>query len=690
MSKNKRPARAGSTQDDRLGARTGDEGMWTLDNLPLRDLKRRFGFEPSPKWVEHVRLSSVRFNDGGSGAFVSPSGLVLTNHHVALGQLQKISTAKKDYVRDGFFARKPREEIRCPDLELNVLVSSVDVTRRVLKAVERDAPDKKQNEQRKAEMSRIEKESTDNTGFRSDVVELYQGGEYWLYRYKKYTDIRLVMAPEVQAAFFGGDPDNFTYPRWALDFAFFRVYENDKPIAVEHYFKWSKTGPKEGELVFVTGHPGSTSRLRTVRQLEHERDLAFPTFLKSMSRRRKAYADYAARGPEQARQAQDRIFGIDNGLKAIGGELEGLQDVKLFARLRDAEDALRRSVGEDKNLAKEHGGAWERIAGAQDKLARRHAEMSYRPLRGSRLGELARTIVRYVVEVKKLNEKRYEEFRDSALESLHHRLFSPAPIYPDMEEHVLAEVLAEAAEELPPGDKLVKLALAGKSPQRAAHDLIRGTKLADPKFRRRLIEGGQVAVNASKDPLIVWAQRLDPMWREIRKWYEDQVQSVEASEGNRIARARFALLGRGTYPDATFTLRLSYGRVEGYELGTTKVPYKTTFYGLFDRAASFDDRPPFNLARTVARRRDKIRMSTPVNFVSTNDIIGGNSGSPVFNRKAEYVGLIFDGNIQGLVWRYAYTDEVARAVAVHSRGIIEAMRAVYQMDELAEELTGGR
>ncbi|MDB5354484.1 MAG: hypothetical protein JWN24_937 [Phycisphaerales bacterium] len=690
MPKIKRPARAGSTHDNQLGARTGDEGMWTLDTLPLRDLKRRFGFEPSPKWIEHVRLASVRFNDGGSGAFVSPNGLVLTNHHVALGQLQKVSTAKKDYVRDGFFARKLREEMRCPDLELNVLVSTQDVTKRVLKTVERDASDKKQNEQRKAEMSRIEKESTEATGFRSDVVELYQGGEYWLYRYKKYTDIRLVMAPEVQAAFFGGDPDNFTYPRYALDFAFFRVYENDKPVPIEHYFKWSKTGPKEGELVFVTGHPGSTSRLRTVRQLEHERDLAFPTFLKSLARRRKAYADYAARGPEQARQAQDRLFGIDNGLKAVGGELEGLQDVRLFERLRDAEDALRRRVAQDKELTKEHGGAWERIAGVQEKLARRHKEMGFRPLRGSRLADLARTIVRYVVEVQKPNEKRYEEFRDSALESLHHRLFSPAPVYPEMEEHVLADVLAEAAEELGSDDKLVKSALGGKSPQRAAHDLIAGTKLADPKFRKRLIDGGGEAVESSKDPLIVWARRLDPMWREIRKWYEDQVQSVEASEGNRIARARFALLGRGTYPDATFTLRLSYGRVAGYELGTTKVPYKTTFYGLFDRAASFDNRPPFNLARTIVRRRDKIRMETPVNFVSTNDIIGGNSGSPVFNRKAEYVGLIFDGNIQGLVWRYAYTDEVARAVAVHSRGIVEALRAIYQMDDLVGELTDKR
>ncbi|MDB5299316.1 MAG: dipeptidyl-peptidase 7, partial [Phycisphaerales bacterium] len=468
----------------------------------------------------------------------------------------------------------------------------------------------------------------------------------------------------------------------------FRVYENDKPVPIEHYFKWSKTGPKEGELVFVTGHPGSTSRLRTVRQLEHERDLAFPTFLKSLARRRKAYSQYAARGPEQARQAQDRLFGIDNGLKAVGGELEGLQDAKLFDRLHGAEDALRQRVALDKSLAKEHGGAWERIASVQDKLARRHKEMSFRPLRGSRLADLARTIVRYVVEVKKPNEKRYEEFRDSALESLHHRLFSPAPVYPEMEEHVLADVLAEAAEELGSDDKLVKLALGGKSPQRAAHELISGTKLADPKFRRRLIEGGREAVESSKDPLIAWARRLDPMWREIRKWYEDQVQSVEASEGNRIARARFALLGRGTYPDATFTLRLSYGRVEGYELGTTKVPYKTTFYGLFDRAASFDNRPPFNLARTVARRRNKIRMETPVNFVSTNDIIGGNSGSPVFNRKAEYVGLIFDGNIQGLVWRYAYTDDVARAVAVHSRGIVEALRAIYQMDDLAGELMG--
>ncbi|MGE5610736.1 MAG: S46 family peptidase [Bacillota bacterium] len=666
--------------------RTGDEGMWTLDNLPLRELKERFDFTPTPEWIRHVQLASVRFNDGGSGAFVSRDGLVITNHHVALGQLQKVSTAKQNYVRDGFFARKPSQEMRCPDLELNVLVSMEEVTQRVLAAVDPKASDEDRNKQRKAEIARITKESTDQTKLRSDVVELYQGGEYWLYRYKKYTDVRLVMAPELDAAFFGGDPDNFTYPRHCLDFAFFRVYENDKPAHIEHYFKWNRSGPKEGELVFVSGHPGSTDRLDTISQLEYARDYSMPTSLQKRNRLRKALYEYAARGPEQARQVQDRIFGVENGIKALSGEYEGLKDPATMGRLAAAETALRQQVTNRPDLA-DAAGAWDRLASALAQLSQRHKQVAYYPLAGARLPGIAVQIVRYVVEVEKPNEKRYPEYRDSNLESLQLRLFSPAPIYPELDEYLLANTLAEAREALGPDDPLIKLALDGRDPQAVAHELMAGTKLADPAYRKQLVKGGRQAVEQSTDPLIVWARKLDPTWRELRDWVENNIESVETTQGQKIAHARFAIYGRNTYPDATFTLRLSYGRVLGYELGTTEVPYKTNFYGLFSRAASFDNKPPFNLAPTVDRRRDKIDLRTPLNFVSTNDIIGGNSGSPVLNRNGEYVGLIFDGNIQSLVWRYVYTDKAGRAIAVHSSAITEALKEIYRMPELVRELT---
>ena len=669
----------------------GDEGMWTFDNLPVKLLKDRYGFVPKQDWIDHLRLASVRFNDGGSGAFVSKNGLVLTNHHVALGQLQKMSTPKKDYVKEGFFARGLKDEIPCPDLEVNVLVSMENVTERVLAAVDPKASDKDQNEQRKGEIARITKSSTDETGLRSDVVELYQGGEYWLYRYKKYTDMRLVMAPEIQAAFYGGDPDNFTYPRFALDFAFFRVYEDGKPVEIEHYLKWSKDGAADGELVFVTGHPGRTDRLDTVAQLEYARDLGLPLYLKVAAERRADYYAYAKLGAEQERRSKDRIFGIENAIKAVTGEYEGLLDPKLFASLKGAEDALRESVASSADgSVRSAKGSWDKIAAAVKKAGARRLQSTYRRYDATKVAGLANQIVRYVAEVAKPNDKRYEEFRDSALESLKFRLFSPAPIYPDMEEFFLRRALEDAARELGDKDEFVRAALGGGDPAKVAKDLIKGTKLFDVAERKKLIEGGEKAVADSDDALIVWARRLDPVYRAQRKWYEDEIESVTVAEGKRIAKARFAVYGKSTYPDATFTLRMSYGKVAGYEQGTTLVAPFTTFYGLYDRAIGHSEKHPFDLAPRVKAAQKKLSLATKVNFVTTNDIIGGNSGSPIVNAKGEYVGLVFDGNIQSLVGRYAYDDARNRTVAVHSSGIIEAMRSVYGMGKLADEVVGGK
>jgi hypothetical protein len=668
----------------------GDEGMWTFDNLPLEQLRERYGFTPPPGWIEHVQGACLRFNDGGSGSFVSPTGLVLTNHHVALGQLQKVSAAERDYVRDGFFARTPAEEMPCPDLELNRLVSIENVTARVIDAIDTRAPEKQQNEQRKGAIARIEKESTDRTGLRSDVVELYQGGEYWLYRYQKYTDIRLVMAVEQQTAFYGGDPDNFTYPRYDLDIALFRVYEKGRPVQPEAYLRWSAAGAGDGELVFVAGHPGNTSRSRTVAQLEYLRDYEHPAVLELFRSRLAALRAYAAGGPEPARRAAARIFDIENEIKARIGYLGAFQSPRLMREKAEREGELRAFVARDPALSAECGASWDRIAAAQRERLPRLDQSLYRGQEGpGRFPEIATTIVRYVAELAKPNDKRFEEFRDSNLESLRFDLFSPAPIYPDLEEALLAASLRASLERLGPDDPWVRAALGGRSPAVVARELVAGTQLADPAVRRRMIEGGRAAVAASTDPLIAWARAIDPAYREYRIWYEDNIESVEALEGNRIAKARFALHGKSLYPDATFTLRLSYGKVAGYEQGTTRVPYKTTYYGLFDRAASFDNRWPFDLTPAVARARDAIDLATPLNFVTTNDIIGGNSGSPVLNRAGEFVGVIFDGNLQSLVEDFAYDDEVERAVAVHSSGILEGLRKIYGMDALADELTAG-
>ena len=670
------------------GPLAADEGMWTLDNMPLKQLKEKYGFEPTQAWLEHIRLASVRVGDGGSGSFVSPNGLVLTNHHVALGQLQKVSTPQKDFVKDGFYAASAAEDLPCPDLELNVLISMENVTAKVMAATKPGLDPVKVNEAKKAVIAGIERQSLKKTGLRSDVVSLYQGGEYWLYRYKKYTDVKLVFAPEQQAAFYGGDPDNFTFPRHDLDMALFRAYEKGKPAVVTHYLKWSAKGAADGELVFVSGHPGSTDRLETLAQLQYQREYLYPQRLKLMKRMLDVSKKYASQGMEQARQAAGMIFGIENGLKVMSGELAGMKAPGFMEKKSASEAEFRKLVEADPKWKIEYAGAWDQIAAAIEKEKPRLNESIYRRIPGLRLGGIARQIVLYVTEIKKPDGKRLDGFHDSQLESLRFRLFSPAPIYPGMEEVLIVDGLKQELEELGPEDPYVKLLLDGKTPEEAAKALLAGTKLADPVLRRQLVDGGEAAVAKSSDSFIVLARKLDPMSRELRKWLEDNIESVVKPAGEKIGQARFAIYGKNTYPDATFTLRLSYGTVKGYPMNGTIAPSKTTFYGLYDRAASFDNKFPFNLPQRVADAREKLDLSTPLNFVCSGDIIGGNSGSPVVNRAGELVGLVFDGNIESFVGRFFYDDTANRTVSVCSTAIIEALNKIYGAENLAKEILG--
>jgi hypothetical protein len=662
--------------------------MWTLDNPPLKQLKEKYNFTPTAQWLEHIRLSSVRFNDGGSGSFVSPNGMVITNHHVALGQLQKVSTPEKDYVKNGFDAKEQAQELKCPDLELNVLVSMENVTSRVQGAVKAGMTEKQALIARKGEQAKIEKESLDKTGFRSDVVSLYQGGEYWLHRYKKYTDIRLVFAPEQQAAFFGGDPDNFTYPRYDLDFALLRVYENDRPVQSKDYLKWNSKGAADGDLVFVSGHPGSTERGLTLAQLETDRDVLYPSRIARYKRQLQALRAYSARGSEQARQAADDIFGLENTVKALSGEFNGM-DKALFDKKAKEESDLRAKVAANPQSRRDYGDAWDAIAAATKKHAEIFKPQQFRSISSaSNLASLARQIVVYSAEIKKPDAERLTGYHDSQLDELKFYLFSTAPIYPEFEEALLTFSLQYSLDQLGPNDPWIKTVLNGKTPQQVASEVIRGTKLTDPALRKMLFEGGEAAVNASTDPLIVLARKVEPFFREIRKQYEDTVESVVTSAGEKIAKARFAIYGKSVYPDATFTLRLAYGTVKGYAMNGTVAPPKTTFYGLYDRAYSFDNKPPFNLVPRFIQQRDKIDLATPMDFVMTADIIGGNSGSPVINRDGEFVGIIFDGNIESLTGNFVYLEETNRAVAVHSAAIIEALRKVYDAGPVANELEG--
>jgi hypothetical protein len=626
-------------------------------------------------------------NDGGSGSFVSAHGLLLTNHHVARGQLQKNSTKEHDYIQDGFYAATPGQEMKSPDLEVDVLVSMENVTARVLSALKTAKTAEEEFAARKAAIAQIERESQQKTGLRSDVVTLYHGGEYWLYRYKKYNDVRLVFAPEEQIAFFGGDPDNFTYPRYDLDMALFRVYENGQPLDTKDYLKWNPQGAADRELVFVAGNPGSTARLDTMAQLEFLRDVSEPATIQVLKSRIAVLNEYSALGSEQARQAATMIFGLENSLKLSEGRYKGLLDAAIMAKQRKEEEEFQAQVMGNAQWKAAYGGAWNAIAGAGKKEAARFQEQLFRTV-NSQFATIAMTLVQYVAEVKKPDGERLEGYHESQLDSLKYRMFSPAPLYPAFEIARLAGSLENSLAELGPNDPYLKTVLDGRTPRQAAAALVNGTKLADPALRRKLVDGGEAAVAASDDPMIVLARRLDPMRRESIKWSEDNVSSVLQRAGEQLGKARFAVYGKTAYPDATFTLRLSYGQVQGYPMNGTKAPYKTTFYGLYNRALGFDLQGPFALPSRYTEGRGKLDLATPLDFVTTNDVVGGNSGSPVINGKAEIVGLVFDGNIESLIGDFVYDGAANRTVAVHTAAMTEALRKLYNAPALVRELLG--
>jgi hypothetical protein len=670
-----------------------DEGMWVFNNLPLKALKERHGFAPPEGWTEHLRGAAVRFNNGGSGSFVSPDGLIMTNHHVGADTLAKISTKEKNYYQTGFFAKTAAEEVKAPDLELNVLVDIRDVTDRVNAKVAPGTDDAAAGTARRAAMAEIEKEATDANGLRNDVVTLYQGGQYHLYTYKKYTDVRLVFAPEFDIAFFGGDPDNFEYPRYCLDVCFFRAYEDGKPAKPKHALKWSANGSEDGELVFVAGHPGRTSRLNTVASLEYLRDVSFPFLLAYLRDKEAFLQQYGSQGEEAAREAKEELFGIQNSRKARTGGLEGLKDAAFMARKKADEDALRKQVGADPAKQAAYGEAWPKIAAAQAVSAAILKPLNFLE-RGiafdSGLFGIARTLVRLADEKGKPNGDRLREYRESGLPSLELELFSEAPLYPAFERAKLAHSLAYWKATMP-DDPTVGRVLRGRSPEEVAKELIDGTKLADVAVRRRIAEGGKAAVEASDDPMIKLALAVDAEARKLRKLREDQVEGVESSQYALISKAIFEARGDSVYPDATFTLRLAFGTVKGYEQDGKAIPPFTTMGGAFTHAAAHGNEPPYRLPPSWddAKADGRLKLDTPFNFVSTADIIGGNSGSPVVNRANEVVGLIFDGNIQSLVLDFGYSDAQARAVSVDSRSIVEALRSIYRADRLVEELTKG-
>jgi hypothetical protein len=694
------PALAQRTTSSRSAARSAPLGpatyvkeagtMWTFDAPPLDYWKKTYNFTPDSGWLDHVRLASVRL-PGCSSSFVSADGLVLTNHHCARACVASASPRDTDYSVTGFVAASLADERKCATLYVDQLESIQDVTSRVRGAVTAKASGA-QVAQRDAEIASIENECKQGTGLICQVVTLYQGGMYSLYRYKRFSDVRLVMVPEEEAAFFGGDPDNFTFPRYDLDMALLRVYENDAPMQVKDYLHVSLTGPKDSDLVFVVGNPGSTGRLLTLAQMQFLRDVQYPLTLAAYARGRSVAKEMAAQSPEEQRANENLIFGIENSIKAVTGYRAGLLDSVIMARKAAFERDLRARVNASPTLRARYGGAWDAIASAERERTAIAAAAAYHgfspaPPFGSQLLNWAGELVRLPAESAKADSARLPRYRGKGLAQVRAGLEAEQAVNLEEEKLALAAWLTDARHALPASDPAMRAALAGRSPEVAAEALINGTHLASVDARKALVDGGARAVAASTDPLIVLARRLDPLSRAMDARMR-QLDDVISANAEKVGQALFAVYGTRLPPDATFTLRISDGTVRGYPYNGTIAPYKTSFYGMFGHSADFDDKPPFHLPRRWMQALDSLDLATPLDFVSTNDIIGGNSGSPVVNRNGELVGLIFDENIESLPNRFIFTDDAARSVSVDSRAIIEALGMVYHAPRLVQELVG--
>ena len=658
-----------------------DEGMWLFNDLPTKLLKERYGFEPSKEWAEHLMKSCVRFNVGGSASFISSTGLVLTNHHVGSDTLYKLSTPERNIMDVGFLAQSHDQELKAPDLELNQLVNIKDVTAEIKGSVTDDMTTEQAVAARRAIIATMEKAALDETGLKSTVTTLYGGGRYHLYQYKKYTDVRLVWAPETAIAFFGGDADNFEYPRYCLDACIFRVYENDKPAKIEHFLRWSEAGPKENDVAFVSGNPGRTSRIFTMDAIKFQRDLYLPYVMTNLRRQEILLQQYGLRGTEQTRRARDELFSVQNSRKARLGMLAGLQDPQVLADKAAAEKALLAAINADPKL-KPLATAWQTIS---ETTARRAELLGKGVAVSSQLFGIALELVQMAEEDLKPSGKRLPQFADAGRESLLQQLYSEAPIYLDLEQVLLADSIAKTLEQRGFDDPLSQEILAGKGPADRAAELIGGTELLSVENRKKIAAGGIDAIHTSQDPLIHLAKIINPEVRRIRT-ITDQLDEQDKQAYAKIAEARFAVEGTSAYPDATFTLRLAFGPVMGYEQDGQQIPAWTNIGDAFEHEKKHQGQTDYVLPASWKKAQASLTNSTPFNFVSTADIIGGNSGSPVVNRAGELIGLIFDGNVQSLSGNYIYTDKQSRSVSVHSSAIREALQVVYGAEGIVKEL----
>ncbi len=666
---------------------SADEGMWLLNNAPIERIESKYGIKLTPGFMLKMQRSALDFG-GGSGSFISPDGLVLTNHHVGSDQIQNLSTKERNLMDDGFLARTREEELKAPGLRLRMLLEITDVTERINGAVQRGMTDAQAGAARRGAMSSIEKEnSTPGSNIEAEVVTLYGGGLYHLYTFKVFTDVRLVFAPEKTIGFFGGDADNFEFPRFNLDMCLFRVYENGQPYKPEHHLTWSIDGSKEGDLALVFGHPGRTQRLYTMDHLRLERDFRLPMTLRRLWRSEIKFQTFSGRSKEHARVIEDNLFGVANGRKALTGQLDGLLDPRAMAAKQADEDRIRAQVNDNAEWRGKWGDAWDRIAescAAFRDIATQQAAWRGRGI----LLDRALTLAALAEELPKPNEQRLREYRDAALPAVYAGLTADVPVYDIAEKHAVRQLITQAAEHVGGDDATVLAMLGGVGPAEAGERVIAETKLNSTAAVRALIDGGPQAIAASNDPLLVMARTIYARTRPLEERMLNEVEAVQRDNYAKIAAARFAIDGQSVYPDATGTLRLAFGPIRGLTDDGRTIPAYTTIAGTFERYNERKGEPGFELPESWLKNKDRLNGSTPFNFIAEIDIIGGNSGSPVVNSKGELIGLIFDGNIQSLPGAYYFDPAVNRSVAVDVRAMLEAMRVVYGADHLVKEITG--
>jgi hypothetical protein len=663
-----------------------NEGFWTFDNIPFRVLRELYNFCPSEDWVGRLRASCVRLSGGGSGAFVSAKGLVLTNHHLIYPQLIKHKINNQhDYVENGFYAASKDQEMKLQNLDIEVLLSSENISSRVLSDSAEETDDLRTRERRKAIITKILAEIRGVSHLQPELVELFGGAEYWLYLYKRFTDVRLVFAPEQRVAFFGGQYDNFVYPRYSLDFALLRVYENGRPLDTSNFLRLNANPAPEGELVFVPGNPISSSRSKTLAQLYRERDFRLPLVISRLRRDVDAVEEYAARGPEQARQVAERGVNLRESLRVYEGRYLALQDPHVFVKKQHEEDKLKNHVRSHPEWQRRFGDTWQLIEAAESNAAEAFKARLFRRI-DSRLFELALSIVRYAAEIRKPDEKRLQGFHDSELASFRRNVIACGPVFPEMDEFFLREGFIQMRRELGATDEVLVSILDENDEKLAASALVKGTRLEKENYREELLDGGEALVRASKDSMIVLARKLDPMLRDESMYSDDDVERVRQICAERLNRIKFLIYGNSVYPDATRTLRLSFGTVQGYETNGGRMPHETTFFGLYDRAHSFGLSGMYELPSRFLSCLESKQLSTPLNFVIACDVVGGSSGSPVVDEKGKIVGVVFDCNTEALAGEYSYQEESGRAIAVQSAAIFMVLGRIYGANALVKEL----